>query len=210
MTGAIYGALAKAQAKFPAVSRSKEVTVRSDKGSYKFKYAPLESILEAVRPALAANELAVFHRIELPNGKPELVAVLAHSSGETVESRMPLSLAGKMQEQGSELTYKKRYTLQSVLGISADDDDDANAADGNTITEQTERKPSAKVTSLPPTPSEKKAQEIEAGFRAAKTKAAMDQIAADNKTHIDAMSDDLRGRVRSMYASCLKTLNEAA
>lgn len=132
MAGEIYAALSKAQAKFPTIPRSKEVLVKSDKGSYKFKYAPLESILEAVRPALAENGLAIFHRIETGE-RNALVAVLAHAGGETIESRMPLSLAGRMQEQGSELTYKKRYTLQSVLGVSSDDDDDGNAADGNHV-----------------------------------------------------------------------------
>lgn len=206
----IWGALAAAQAEFPAIGKNKEVTVTPRDGGrpYKFKYATLETIFSAVRPALAKNGLSVFHRIEYQEGKPLIVAVLTHKDGGNIECPFFLPLAGKMQEMGSALTYGRRYTLQCVLGIAADDDDDANEADGNAITEQTERKPSTK--NLPPTPSEKKAQEIESGFRAAKTKAAMDQLAADNKTHIEAMSDELRNRVRSMYAACLKTLNEAA
>ncbi len=204
MTGAIYGALAKAQAKFPAIPRTKEVTVKSDKGSYKFKYAPLETILDAVRPALSENGLAVFHRIET-NGKTELVAVLAHESGETIESRMPLALAGKMQEQGSELTYKKRYTIQSVLGVSSDDDDDANAADGNNIEQQTER--GFKKPTLAPSPAEKKASEIEASFRAAKDAAALAKLGAENKAHIDAMSDALQDKLRGIYQECMNIVS---
>lgn len=208
----LWGALAAAQAEFPAIGKNKEVTVTPRDGgrAYKFKYATLETIFSAVRPALAKHGLSVFHRIEYQEGNPLIVAVLAHKDGGKIECPFSLPLAGKMQEQGSALTYGRRYTLQCVLGIAADDDDDANGADGNQITEQTERKPSAKVTNLPPTPSEKKAQEIESGFRAAKTKAAMDQIVADNKAHIDAMSDELRARVRSMYGNCLELLNKAA
>lgn len=205
MTGAIYGALSKAQAEFPAIPRTKEVTVRSDKGSYKFKYAPLETILDAVRPALAKNGLAVFHRIET-NGKNELVAVLAHESGEIIESRMPLALSGKMQEQGSELTYKKRYTIQSVLGVSSDEDDDANAADGNNIEQQTER--AFKKPAIPPSPAENKAQEIQQRLRAAKDEATLDKIVADNKGHIDAFSDELRNQTRGIYQGCRDALRQ--
>ncbi len=60
-------ALAAAQAEFPLIPKNKEVTVRPRDGGtpYKFKYATLETIFGAVRPALAKNGLSLSHRIDL-------------------------------------------------------------------------------------------------------------------------------------------------
>jgi hypothetical protein len=37
-------------------------------------------------------------------------------------------MSGKPQEIGSALTYARRYSLSALIGIAADEDDDANAA----------------------------------------------------------------------------------
>jgi hypothetical protein len=50
------------------------------------------------------------------------------------------------QAFGSALSYMRRYALTSLLGVAADSDDDANAADGNAA-QQIERRPK------PPAPS---------------------------------------------------------
>jgi hypothetical protein len=49
-------------------------------------------------------------------------------TGATVcESSLPLSGGGTPQQRGSEITYYRRYTLQSLLALEAEDDD-ANSA----------------------------------------------------------------------------------
>lgn len=203
-------ALAAAQAEFPLIPKNKEVTVRPRDGGapYKFKYATLETIFGAVRPALAKNGLSLTHRIELEEGKAKVVAVLAHKDGGKAECPFPIQLSGKMQEQGSAITYARRYTAQCILGVAADDDDDANTADGNTIEDsrETSGKKFAKPA-LTPSPAEKKASEIIAAIEAASTNAMLDKIATENKGHIAAMSDELQTKIGAAGAKRRNILN---
>ena len=61
----------------------------------------------------------------------ELRTVLMHTSGLTVESIMPLIMVTKGAQQfGSELTYMRRYAYAAILNMTADEDDDANLAQG--------------------------------------------------------------------------------
>ena len=60
-----------------------------------------------------------------------LRTVLMHTSGLTVESIMPLVMVTKGAQQfGSELTYMRRYAYAAILNMTADEDDDANLAQG--------------------------------------------------------------------------------
>lgn len=139
-------ALAKAQVEMTNPPRNREVEVsgKTESGStykYKFKYATLDAIIDHVRKPLTDNGLWFVQTIEgSDNGGSRLVTTLLHSSGQSIRSETPL-LAEKKGNQGfgSALTYMRRYALTAMLGIAADEDDDANAADGNTITESRER-----------------------------------------------------------------------
>jgi hypothetical protein len=128
-------ALAKAQASFPAIERSKTVTVRTKTGqTYTFAYAPLDAITHAVAGPLAANDLAYSQLLSNIDGAAALRTVLMHSSGETIEDVCPLPINGGVsaQEFGSLVTYMRRYALVALLGIATEEDDDGNAASGNT------------------------------------------------------------------------------
>lgn len=131
-TGALALALSKAQAAFPAIPRSREVTVQTKQGgSYKFKYAPLDTILEHVRKPLSDNGLAICQLID----DGALVTLLLHESGATLEGRvtLPNSPGDTVQQLGSAITYLRRYALQAALGIAAEEDDDGNASSGNRV-----------------------------------------------------------------------------
>lgn len=129
--GALAAALAKAQAEFPTIPRDKEVTVQTTKGgTYKFKYAPLDTIIAAVRGPLSANGLAV---TQLLDGG-DLVTMLLHDSGASLAGRVVLPTGEAIQQFGSAVTYLRRYALQAMLGIAAEEDDDGNAAAGNKAT----------------------------------------------------------------------------
>lgn len=125
----IMAALAKAQAKIDAPGKNREVSVKlNGGGSYSFKYTTLDALIEHVRKPLTDNGLW-FVQTTRPG---EMVTVLTHSSGETVESSIPMpNLPTKPQEAGSVLTYFRRYSLALALGLASDDDDDANVAQGN-------------------------------------------------------------------------------
>ena len=123
--GPLAVALAKAQAAFPAISRDKEVNT----GSYKFKYAPLESIIAATRGPLGDNGLAVSQLVD----EDVLVTMLLHESGAVLSARTTIPAVKDIQALGSAITYLRRYALTSILGISAEDDDDGNRGKGNPL-----------------------------------------------------------------------------
>lgn len=129
--GALAAALAKAQAQFPTITRDKEVTVTlKTGGSYKFKYAPLDSILSAVRGPLAANGLAIVQLLD----EDVLVTSLLHESGAILSGRTPIPASEGVQAYGSAITYLRRYSIQALLGVAAEEDDDGNQAAGNRAT----------------------------------------------------------------------------
>ena len=98
---------------------------------FRSKYAPLETVLNTVRPILSKHGLSI---IQIPSSEGQNVTItttLIHSSGEWIES-VPLSL--KMdkvtaQGAGSAITYARRYAVSAILGISSEDDDDGNNAE---------------------------------------------------------------------------------
>lgn len=124
-------ALARAQKAFPAIERTKTVSVKTEKGNYSFDYAPLDEIIDAVRPALADNGLAVK---ALVSTSAEFVCVttkLAHASGQWEKSTCRWPRPARIQDFGGIVTYLRRYTLCGILNIAAETDDDGNADDGN-------------------------------------------------------------------------------
>ena len=105
----------------------------ADNPFFKSKYAPLNEILNDVRPLLAKNGLSV---IQMPGGDGSVVTMtttLLHESGEWIESPELTLKADKATAQGagSAITYARRYSLSAVLGITSEDDDDGNIASGN-------------------------------------------------------------------------------
>lgn len=135
----LFSALAKAQGAFSKIVRDVTVNVRTrDGGSYSYEYAPLERVLEACIPALSANGLAL---IQPPHGSGRFVVrtLLTHESGAYIEclAALPAPKEGaeqKMQDLGGQMTFMRRYVAQALLGVSAEDDDDANQSDGNQAT----------------------------------------------------------------------------
>lgn len=96
---------------------------------FKSKYASLVSVRKAVLPVLNKHGLALAQYPKTEDTRAGCVNVLMHESGEyqIEESLLPLD---KMNAHGagSCITYARRYSLQSIAGVVADEDDDANAA----------------------------------------------------------------------------------
>jgi len=127
-------ALAKAQGAFPAIKKEHTAKVRgeSKKGDpveYSYGYADLADILDAIRHALADNGLSIIQPICPADAEHIwLVTRLLHSSGQWIESAYPVDVYDKPQEQGSAITYARRYALTAMLGIAAEEDDDGRRA----------------------------------------------------------------------------------
>lgn len=96
---------------------------------HKNRYADLGAIIEVARPALAKNNLAFTQLVSGDENKLEVTTALIHSSGEWVETTVGMAICeerGKSAAQvaGSVVTYLRRYSLASMLGIYADEDND--------------------------------------------------------------------------------------
>ncbi len=116
--------------------RNRSVTVRTKTGgSYDFRYATFDHILNCVQDPLAKSGLAVLQTIGRDEHGLTLTTRLIHKSGEYVEDTMPVLVGQDKSPQaiGSSLTYSKRYSYCAILGIAAEEDDDANAAEGNQV-----------------------------------------------------------------------------
>src|SRR5690554_57796 len=101
----------------------------ADNPFYHSKYAPLQDVLNTVRPLLSKHGLSI---IQSPSGDGQSISIttmLLHESGEWIEFDPLVLKAEKItpQKTGSAITYGRRYALSAVLGISSEDDDDGNS-----------------------------------------------------------------------------------
>lgn len=127
----ITAALAKAQGEFPELDRNRAADVtKQGKYLYTFKYATLDHILTKCRPVLARHDIAIVQTIGRGEVSLSLETRLLHASGQWIGSAVPLSCSADPQAFGSELTYKRRYTLAALIGVAAEEDDDGNATKG--------------------------------------------------------------------------------
>lgn len=129
-SGKLFAALAKAQASFKPIGKNKKYSLGPGKPS--IHYADLASVYAATLPALNANGLAVTHKVRSDKDGVYVETILGHTSGETISSGelfMPASGGNnKAQAFGSARTYACRYSLCSILGVAADDEDDGLSA----------------------------------------------------------------------------------
>tara|TARA_R110000764_G_scaffold191080_1_gene276288 strand:- start:243 stop:704 length:462 start_codon:yes stop_codon:yes gene_type:complete len=110
-------------------------------------YADLTATLDAALKALHAHNYALVQSVSRNEFGPFLRTSLTHTSGHEILSEVPLLLTkGNMQDLGSAITYARRYSIQSIMGLAAEDDD-GNAASGLA---QGGSKSSAKISTQPP------------------------------------------------------------
>jgi hypothetical protein len=105
--------------------------------TYTFAYATLDEILHTVVGPLSTHGLALVCAIDAaPDGAVLVITRLCHTSGQWLQSQINVGRPTKLQALGSAITYAKRYTIAGLLAVQADEDDDANGADGNMIVAQ--------------------------------------------------------------------------
>lgn len=112
-----------------------QLPVIAEKGkSGKGSYALFEDVIETVRPILAQHGFALTHRVEGANKTVRVTAILAHACGHREETALSLPFDvsdGKsdIHAEASAVSYGRRITSVSILGIvSRGDDDDAKRA----------------------------------------------------------------------------------
>lgn len=185
----LYGALSQAQADMP------NATLNRENPYFKSKYADLSSIREATLPSLTKHGLGILQYTKVEtDGLLFLYTRLVHKSGQWIEGRYPV-LIDKPQAMGSALTYARRYCWAAMCGVASEDDDDANAAQGD---KNPNKKTKAKAR--PDYDSLTKA------MRECKTKAELEAWNQANADDIEALPDDWLRHLDNDYRRTMEGL----
>ena len=102
----------------------------ADNPFFKSKYADLGSVVRAIKDPFADNGLS-YTQFPICDGESAgVITVLMHKSGEWMRSAYSIPLVKRdAQAVGSCITYARRYALQAIAGIPADDDDGNKASE---------------------------------------------------------------------------------
>ncbi len=117
----------------PALLAAQKIIGGAKKGAtnpfFHSKYADLGSVMEACKDALNENGITVLQPIGSDEQGVYVETVLLHESGEWIADRMRIAPKSDTnpQDQGSAISYARRYSLQSMVFIPAEDDDGEQA-----------------------------------------------------------------------------------
>lgn len=126
-------ALSAARAEMPPIVKDATVDFTSQKGRTHYKHETLAGIAKTIDPILSQNGLSYRFRTDQADGRVVVTCIVSHQDGyseETSLSGSPDQSGNKnnFQAVGSAVTYLQRYTLKAALGLSAEIDDDGQAA----------------------------------------------------------------------------------
>lgn len=125
-------ALSKAQGSIEEIVKDQTATVLTKAGgTYTYDYLGLPGLIKLIKKPMSDNGLALVFSASAINGVPVTIGLLTHTSGEWIRVTCPIFMDDKkMQSLGSAKTYSRRYIIQDLFNISADEDDDGNKASG--------------------------------------------------------------------------------
>ncbi len=115
------------QGECPVIEKTKPV-MNKDGVTIRYKYAPIDAIVEQIKVPLAKAGLAYTWTVKNEPGKITAIALITHQLGHSESSsfEIPIDQEGYMtapQKVASALTFAKRYSLCNALGISTGDED---------------------------------------------------------------------------------------
>lgn len=146
---ALYSALAKAQAEFPEIPRTKTVTIQGAGYSYSFDYSPLDNTQHLIRPILGKHGIAINQPpVTGPNKDFRVVTIMAGHGGAVV-GEIDIARVGDIKQQAGLFTYMQRYGYEGMVGVKADTDDDGAAANNEGAKIQ-DRTPKRRTPDNPP------------------------------------------------------------
>jgi hypothetical protein len=106
---------------------------------FKSKYVPLKDVLKEAKRLCSKNNFVFIQRPNVYGDKEDiqstLITELLHSSGKKIKGEIKLVAKDKddPQKLGGAITYMRRYSLSTMLGIEEDDDDDGNISASNVV-----------------------------------------------------------------------------
>lgn len=120
-------ALSKAQAEMPTIA------FNAKNPFLKNRYADLNAITSSIKPVLVKYGLSYVQPTIAMSGAVGVETILMHESGEWIGSEIYLPIEEEKgrstaQSAGSIITYLRRYSLASMLGLVTDEDVDGSAS----------------------------------------------------------------------------------
>ncbi len=118
---------------------------------FKSKYFDINSLLEQVKPVLNKHGIVLTQALTHLDGKLALNTSLSsverqpagvdeesYFGRDIISNTCPIPEGADAQKTGSAITYFRRYALQSLLALEAEDDDGNAATKTKTITRKVE------------------------------------------------------------------------
>lgn len=145
-------AMSEFQKDCPKIVKSSMAKIQTRSGgAFSYHYASLENIMAAIVPRMTALGMSISWRNRIENGRVIASCRVSHDMGhfeESGEVAMPVTEdahgANPAQRVGIAMTYAKRYSLLSIVGLAPEDDPDAAGLD-----EQEPRRERPEPTSAP-------------------------------------------------------------
>ena len=113
-------------------------TFPKNKKAFNYKYTELDTIVSGIKPVMHKYGLAFMQSVSGgENDAPMTITTRIFSkSGQYVEDsivlpKITMKGSNPVQEVGSAISYMKRYCLTAMLGITSDEDVDAQVFDRN-------------------------------------------------------------------------------
>lgn len=100
---------------------------------FKSRYADLNAIREACIPVLNEEGITVLQPTTVIDGKLYVETLLLHESGEFISGVYEVVVGKQNDPQafGAAISYSRRYSLQSMVNLGAEDDDAESAMGRN-------------------------------------------------------------------------------
>lgn len=118
------GALAKAQGELESAGKSSR--------GHGYNYSDLATVISTAKPVLAKHGLSISQLVnESDVDKVSVTTMLLHASGQFLSSTGTIKIpemrgVNDTQKAGAALSYLRRYSLQSILGMASEDNDAAS------------------------------------------------------------------------------------
>lgn len=126
-------AMAKFQSECPVIKKSKSV-MEKDGRSERYKFAPLDSIVEQAGPHIANNNLSYTIKVRHDEKMMTITVTVKHTAGHSEDSEFAIPIGSETymsepQKYGARCTFAKRYAFCNAFGIlTGDGDTDAQEA----------------------------------------------------------------------------------
>jgi len=110
--------------------------VPNNDGTVRYRYAPLDEIMQTLQPILNAEGMAVSFDVTYDNNRVFAICELSHKAGHKASKRYGVLLsappkASVTQGDGSSITYAKRGAICNWFNIVAGKDNDGAGDDDN-------------------------------------------------------------------------------